>query len=252
MAIVKTIKRDNPFALIEKKSIEDSRLSWAATGLLAYLVSRPENWTIVMEHLKTVKTTGRDATRSALNELRQFGYCHYFEIRKSGRIVENFYVVFETPTPYQTALCSFELNEGETIIYKEIKGNEKKVSTANGFSVNGSTVNGKPATNNIDINNIDINKKDHEHEELDVDLDVFEKLFKEKYKINFTATNQAAIKKLLAKQTQEQVICYLDELYKSIASTPGVKSITGLFCSKLKKGERQITKADREKIVSVI
>lgn len=253
MAIIKTIKHENKFALIDKNSIEDNRLSWAATGLLTYLVSRPDNWQIIIEQLKTVKTTGRDATRTALNELRQFGYCHYFEIRKAGKIVENIYIVFETPTQADVAQNYIELAQDEIIVYKTIiekkseRISNRSTPTVNGFPVNGLTVNGKPATNNIDINNIDINNN-HDHDARENELDIFEKLFIEKFKINFTRTNQEAIKKLLKKQSEKEVVDYLEELFANIANTPGVKDIAALFSSKLKKGERQLSASQIKEI----
>ena len=80
MAIVKTKIKEKNYIQIQKTGIEDNRLSWAATGLLTFLIGKPENWNIIMEHLKKVKTNGRDSTRSALNNLREYDYCHYFEI----------------------------------------------------------------------------------------------------------------------------------------------------------------------------
>ena len=122
MAIVKIIKRENPYIQIDKTGINDSRLSWGASGLLTYLIGRPEDWKINLNHLATVKDKDKkDKTRGYLNELREFEYCHYFEVRKSGRIVENFYLVFEVPTKYEEILENFiEIPENCTVHYKEI------------------------------------------------------------------------------------------------------------------------------------
>ena len=51
MAIVKIIKRENPYIQIDKTGINDSRLSWGASGLLTYLIGRPEDWKINLNHL---------------------------------------------------------------------------------------------------------------------------------------------------------------------------------------------------------
>lgn len=122
MAIVKIIKRENPYIQIDKTGINDNRLSWGASGLLTYLIGRPEDWKINLNHLATVKDKDKkDKTRGYLNELREFEYCHYFEVRKSGRIVENFYLVFEVPTKYEEILENFiEIPENCTVHYKEI------------------------------------------------------------------------------------------------------------------------------------
>lgn len=128
MAIVKIIKRENPYIQIDKTGINDNRLSWGASGLLTYLIGRPEDWKINLNHLATVKDKDKkDKTRGYLNELREFEYCHYFEIRKSGRIVENFYLIFEVPTKYEEILENFiEIPETCTVHYKKISSQKKE------------------------------------------------------------------------------------------------------------------------------
>lgn len=128
MAIVKIIKRENPYIQIDKTGINDNRLSWGASGLLTYLIGRPEDWKINLNHLATVKDKDKkDKTRGYLNELREFEYCHYFEIRKSGRIVENFYLIFEVPTKYEEILENFiEIPENCTVHYKKISSQKKE------------------------------------------------------------------------------------------------------------------------------
>ena len=128
MAIVKIVKRENPYIQIDKTGINDNRLSWGASGLLTYLIGRPEDWKINLNHLATVKDKDKkDKTRGYLNELREFEYCHYFEIRKSGKIIENFYLVFEIPTKYEEILENFvEVPENCTVHYKEISKIKKE------------------------------------------------------------------------------------------------------------------------------
>lgn len=128
MAIVKIIKRENPYIQIDKTGINDNRLSWGASGLLTYLIGRPEDWNISLNHLATVKDKDKkDKTRGYLNELREFGCCHYFEVRKSGKIIENFYLVFEVPTKYEEILENLvEVPENCTVHYKEISKLKKE------------------------------------------------------------------------------------------------------------------------------
>ena len=135
MAIVKIIKRENPYIQIDKTGINDNRLSWGASGLLTYLIGRPEDWKINLNHLATVKDKDKkDKTRGYLNELREFEYCHYFEIRKSGRIVENFYLIFEVPTKYEEILENFiEIPENCTIHYKKISSQKKEKENKKGI-----------------------------------------------------------------------------------------------------------------------
>ncbi|WP_339064737.1 hypothetical protein [Fusobacterium animalis] len=128
MAIIKIIKRDCPYVTIDKSGIDDPNLSWAATGLLTYLIGRPGNWKINITHLSGVKLDGERATRGALLELREANYCHYFEIRKKGKVVETIYLVFEVPISYEEAIKNYiDLKDDEQILYKEVKKKEPKV-----------------------------------------------------------------------------------------------------------------------------
>lgn len=124
--IMKIKKRENYYVQVDKRGVEDPKLSWAATGLLTYLLGRPSDWKINVEHLKKVKTNGRDSTRNALNNLREAGYCHYFEVRERGKIVENIYIVFEVVTSVEEAMKEFELKENQKLIYKKVNSKESK------------------------------------------------------------------------------------------------------------------------------
>lgn len=54
--------------------VEDERLSYRALGLLVYVLSKPDHWRANIEHLAQQHTEGREAVRTALNELLELGY----------------------------------------------------------------------------------------------------------------------------------------------------------------------------------
>src|SRR5688572_159428 len=72
--IIKIKKRENPFAQIDKEAINDDSMSWAAKGMLTYLISKPADWKVQVNHLIKKATDGRDAVYSILRELREVGY----------------------------------------------------------------------------------------------------------------------------------------------------------------------------------
>lgn len=131
MSIVKIVKRDCPYVTIDKTGIDDPNLSWGATGLLTYLIGRPSNWKISISHLSKVKKCKETATKTVLKELREFNYCHYFVVRKNGKISETFYLVFEVPTDSNEILDHIEIYidikdvKKEDIIYQPVR-NEKR------------------------------------------------------------------------------------------------------------------------------
>ncbi|NKQ22767.1 helix-turn-helix domain-containing protein, partial [Brevibacillus laterosporus] len=72
--MVRIIKRENPFVQIDKTPINDDRLSWKAKGLLVYLLSKPDDWTIMIIDLIKHAKDGRDSVYSGLKELEHAGY----------------------------------------------------------------------------------------------------------------------------------------------------------------------------------
>ena len=67
------------FVTINQDAVEDSRLSWAARGLLGYLLSRPDDWKVLIKDLQRRGDLGRDGIYKLLRELRETGYVQYSE-----------------------------------------------------------------------------------------------------------------------------------------------------------------------------
>jgi hypothetical protein len=93
--IVKREKHDKEFFQMSNAPVQNSGLSWAAKGLLAYLLSLPETWELHLRDLFTRSADGRRATQAALNELIAEGYV----VKEQGgnKRRDTKYTVFETP-----------------------------------------------------------------------------------------------------------------------------------------------------------
>lgn len=98
--IVRVSKRER-FVTIDKTGIEDSRLSFKATGLLAYLLSKPDDWTINSRGLTEAKTDQRSAILSGLRELEKAGYLSREQRRVDSGAFEWEQVLYETPVDFQ-------------------------------------------------------------------------------------------------------------------------------------------------------
>jgi DnaD/phage-associated family protein len=99
MSIIRIAKKKNPFVMIDKACLEDPRLSWKAKGLLAYLLSRPDDWNVQVNHLIRQSTDGRDAVYAAIKELREYGYCYRSPDKikgEGGKFIGYEYTVYET------------------------------------------------------------------------------------------------------------------------------------------------------------
>lgn len=89
--------KDNPFVMIDRRPIENPKLSWRAKGILTYLISRPDNWTVRLGDLVKRSTDGSAAIRKAVRELREAGHIIYNVERENGRIKQWILQVHEVP-----------------------------------------------------------------------------------------------------------------------------------------------------------
>lgn len=93
--IVRT-KRSTNFTIISNTGMEDPRLSFKAKGILAYLLSKPDDWQVRDRQLATVGPDGRSAVQAALRELEAYGYIHRIRERnEQGQWVYTSYVYDE-------------------------------------------------------------------------------------------------------------------------------------------------------------
>lgn len=95
------IKRRNINCIIPVWPLQHEKISLQAKGLLAMLLSFPDDWTINMRDIISRSRNGRDATRAALKELIELGYVYSEHIRdpKTNRCYGSRYYVTDEPTP---------------------------------------------------------------------------------------------------------------------------------------------------------
>jgi hypothetical protein len=105
MSIIRAPRKATNFYILDKSISEDSRLTWAARGLLIFLLGKPDHWRISPAALRnetsnTRKPTGRDGVYSLLDELISAGYVTRIQERQpDGTLSEINYMVSESPLP---------------------------------------------------------------------------------------------------------------------------------------------------------
>lgn len=96
--IIHATSRETPFLQIAKAALEDPRLSFQAKGLLAYLLSKPSDWTVMVAHLVSCGPDGKHAVYKTLDELMARGYVARRVLRDDdGKVAGYTYDVYETP-----------------------------------------------------------------------------------------------------------------------------------------------------------
>lgn len=133
-----------------------------------------------------------------------------------------------------------ELLENDTNLYTVNNIIENSEPLKNGASNEGSAYGALGGAGDAPNKEKDINKKILNNHDYDY-LNKFDKFFKINLPgINFTKTNQEAIKKLLKNLSEKNVEKYLIELYRQISNNVKVKNRAAVFSYKLKNRERQV------------
>jgi hypothetical protein len=96
MSIIRQPHRRN-YTVLPNEALRDDRLSFRATGLLAYLLSLPEGGTVDSTSLSRRKREGRNAIRTAYTELVEAGYVVRTKEQKADGKWVTYTDVFDEP-----------------------------------------------------------------------------------------------------------------------------------------------------------
>jgi hypothetical protein len=125
------IHKEKNFTTMSNKHLNDERLSWKAKGILSYLLSRPDDWQIYVQHLKTKSKDGRDGTATGLEELEKYGYLTKAKRRtEAGKFQGYDYDVMENPENQSTVTEKPETEKPKTV-NPELLNTDIKLNTDN-------------------------------------------------------------------------------------------------------------------------
>ncbi|GAA0472851.1 hypothetical protein [Alkalibacillus silvisoli] len=96
MGIVRVEKNSN-FVVMDRYGLQDSRLSWKARGILAYMLSLPDDWHFHIEELIKRAPDGEKSFRSGFQELKDHGYVRRYPVYEDRKIKHWDTVVLENP-----------------------------------------------------------------------------------------------------------------------------------------------------------
>lgn len=91
--------RNARYAAIPNHVFEDDRLSMEARWLLGYLLSKPDNWTVVIGDIVKRGKCGRDKARKMIAELVEVGYADREQTREDGKFSASVLVIYDEPMP---------------------------------------------------------------------------------------------------------------------------------------------------------
>lgn len=122
------VEKSGNYVVMNRAALQDKELSWKAKGLMAYMLSMPDDWTFYMDELMKHSTDGKASFRSGFKELTDRGYVKRYPVRKGNRITHWETVVYENPL-----LTDFQEVENQEVENEEVGkqelGNQPLLST---------------------------------------------------------------------------------------------------------------------------
>ncbi|MGX1668641.1 hypothetical protein [Streptomyces sp. NPDC055400] len=139
------------FTVLPTATLEDSRLSFRARGILAFLIAKPDDWRVRAESIAKAGKEGRDAVQGALRELRNCGYYRVVTERLDDGTLARVTEVYDTAQEW--AAEEYARQVGRRVgrrLMREVEeaaggGSEGDEGTETGFSGVGSPGVGEPA-----------------------------------------------------------------------------------------------------------
>lgn len=101
MAIIKfKVSRDRCYTVVNNTFINDNQLDAREKGLLLVIMSKPDNWDMSVEGLRSFCSDGTTSLRKGIQKLEEHGYLLRLNVRNTrGNFGSIPYVVFERPLP---------------------------------------------------------------------------------------------------------------------------------------------------------
>lgn len=91
------LKKTGKFTVIPNSLFNDARLSLKAIGLHSSILSKPDDWTVMIDDIVRSHKDGRDSVYSAIKELISAGYWVKYPVRAGNRIESWQTDIYELP-----------------------------------------------------------------------------------------------------------------------------------------------------------
>ena len=122
MGVIRVQKNSN-YVVMSKVGLHDDRLSWKAKGLLAYMLSMPNDWKFYDDELVKHAKDGKDALKSAIKELKQHGYMRRERRQNEQGKIEWETIVYEEPYTEKPSMENPSMENPQLLNNKELNNN---------------------------------------------------------------------------------------------------------------------------------
>lgn len=113
------VEKNKNYTVMSNYHLNDNTLSWKAKGLHSYILSKPDNWKVVIEELVKASTDGKTSTRSAMNELYEKRYWQKYPVYINGTIAYWETIIYEVPFDESMKIKNIKYVDNKMIISYE-------------------------------------------------------------------------------------------------------------------------------------
>lgn len=118
--------KNNPYVMLNKKFLNDERMSWKAKGILSYLLSLPDDWQIYEAEIQKHSVDGMASLKSGIKELMVNGYIQREQIRNDrGHFIGYKYQVYEVSTEMRKSDIGKSNNRESHATNNDLNNNDK-------------------------------------------------------------------------------------------------------------------------------
>lgn len=152
MGIFRTHKNVH-YSTISNLFLKRTDLSWKAKGILAYLLTLPNDWELHLQELEKHATDGEASLRSGIDELKEAGYIVYHKEKNDKGQFEHWYDVYEKPVNQNPAKPDPEKPNLENLNLENLNLENQDLLNTNTLNTNKLNTNNKLNTSKYkDIN----------------------------------------------------------------------------------------------------
>jgi len=91
-------RKERNYTMIDNTFIRDTTLSWKAKGVMTYLLSLPDDWSVNFSEVLRHSTDGETALKSTIKELKEHGYLISKRLQSAdGKFTGFTYEIVENP-----------------------------------------------------------------------------------------------------------------------------------------------------------
>lgn len=171
------VSKDKNYTTINNTGLRDERLTWKAKGILAYILSLPDDWVFYMEEVATHSKDKLDSLKSGIKELKEHGYVKRYPVKnEKGKFARWEMIIYEVPQGEYPLVENPQMEK--PLVDKPLVENPLLLSTKE-LSTN------KPNTNKQNNSDVSMTSRDdtdiEEDKELDVDIKKKEKPSRHKF-----------------------------------------------------------------------